>query len=199
MAKRTTLVIQAIEANYGFEANEASPSIGHPCGFIAKAQWLKRHPKHSIAVGNYLLNDATFSGDFEGMLLTMILCGCQVSAKVMKHLERWSRMGCPNWMGKLITSNYAAWWASWWKALKSMRGEGDAYEYYCDLAYEELLWFRQKICLMVEGEIYEGNMEQALPFVRELNTTSASWKWMILDEANECFSESNFIPVHWRV
>ena len=61
MPKRLNKVATIVEKKL---SENACYSIGHPCGFIAPGPWLARRPKASRAVADFLVNDATFSGDF---------------------------------------------------------------------------------------------------------------------------------------
>lgn len=72
-------------------------AVGHPCGFIASSRHLRARPKLSKAVGDFLLSDATMSGDFEDMLSLMVVYRLKVSKRVKLHLKQWHKLGCPTW------------------------------------------------------------------------------------------------------
>lgn len=72
-------------------------AVGHPCGFISSSRHLRARPKLSKAVGDFLLSDATMSGDFENMLSLMVVYRLKVSKRVKLHLKQWHKLGCPTW------------------------------------------------------------------------------------------------------
>jgi hypothetical protein len=91
--------------------------VGHPCGFIATAGYLRSRPKKSRAVSSYLANDAFVGGlwnfaSFASMLETMQREGCELSRYARRDvLGRWVRMGRPApWLAVrngLLTSTQA--------------------------------------------------------------------------------------------
>jgi hypothetical protein len=80
---------------------DGSVLIGHPCGFIATAGYLRSRPKKSRLVSSHLANDA-FVGSlwnfasFASMLEDMQREGCELSRYARRDvLGRWVRMGRP--------------------------------------------------------------------------------------------------------
>jgi len=71
--------------------------IGHPCGFLATSRHLRSRPALSKAVSDFLLGDASMSGDFEDMLMMMTVYKLRVSKRVKLHLKQWVKAGCPTW------------------------------------------------------------------------------------------------------
>jgi hypothetical protein len=75
--------------------------IGHPCGFIATAGYLRSRPNKSRFVASYLAADAGVGGDtwnfasFADMLETMRLEGCALSRDARLVVGRWVRAGRP--------------------------------------------------------------------------------------------------------
>jgi hypothetical protein len=55
----------------------------------------------SKAVGDYLLSDASMSGDFEDMLMMMTVYKLKVSKRVKLHLKQWVKAGCPTWKNNI--------------------------------------------------------------------------------------------------
>lgn len=109
MAKRhnriSTLVNRATNGNagpWGFQ-------IGHPCGFLATSRHLYYRPGLSKAVGDFLLSDASMSGDFEDMLMMMTVYKLKVSRRVKLHLKQWLKAGCPTWKDNPALSTALLW------------------------------------------------------------------------------------------
>jgi hypothetical protein len=137
MPKRVTKIVAVISKQL-YEHPEHC-SIGHPCGFIAPGPWLGSRPKYSVAVGDFLLNDASFAGDFETMLIELMLCNGEVSSKVKKHLRFWARKGCPTWQGADRRLLLEAWWREWSNLLfEGKRAPGDVWDYYRTVAFSAL-------------------------------------------------------------
>lgn len=176
MAKRMNKVASVINRN--LPESDTVFLIGHPCGFIAPGNWLKSRPKLSIAVGDYLLNDASMSGDFESMLCTLILCGGQVSRKVRRHIKHWHSMGCPHWLGEQRTYLLNSWmnthgWALFTNAPTDVR------DYYRDVAAQGLVWLEEQpaLVLEVEGELCENmSFKEMMDFADSLAGTGASFR-----------------------
>jgi hypothetical protein len=142
MAKRFNLVREVISRNV--RARETDVLIGHPCGYIASASWLRKHPKVSRKVSDFLLGDASFSGDFELMLVTMALCKCELSRDAWRHLKHWKSRGCPHWKNDPA---FSALLVSWWNKSAWVFVPGrntrepeavDAAEYYRDIVFSLL-------------------------------------------------------------
>jgi len=147
MAKRYSLTSDLI--NRRIKSKENDVIIGHPCGAIAPASYLRTHPKASRNVAYYLQGDASFAGDFELMLTEMGLCGCEMPRSTWRHLKFWVSKGCPHWSGNTAFSKALVWW--WkrhaWCFVPNRNGSSqeakDAAEYYRNIAYLELEKFQQ--------------------------------------------------------
>ena len=82
---------------------EGSVLIGHPCGFIATASYLRRRPAKSRYVSNYLAGDAYTGGpkevwnfaSFAHEIETMQLEGCVLGKYAKAVLSKWVRQGRP--------------------------------------------------------------------------------------------------------
>jgi len=142
MTKRFNTVLTLIKGNIKPKAVDVL--IGHPCGYIAPASYLRKRPKASRAVAAYLESDASFSGDFELMLVTMALCGCDLPRSTWRHLKHWVSKGCPHWKNNSVFSAaLVQWWnQSAWVFVpnrkESCQEALDAAEYYRDVVFENL-------------------------------------------------------------
>lgn len=97
MAKRMNKLATLINRKGGKNAGPWGIQIGHPCGFIATSRHLRSRPALSRAVGDFLLADASMSGDFEDMLMMMSVYKLSLSKRVKLHLKQWMKAGCPTW------------------------------------------------------------------------------------------------------
>lgn len=109
MAKRMNKVAALINRNGGKNAGPWDFQIGHPCGFIATSRHLRSRPALSKAVGDFLLADASMSGDFEDMLMMMSVYKLSLSKRVKLHLKQWMKLGCPTWKGNKDLSAGLVW------------------------------------------------------------------------------------------
>ena len=143
MTKRFNLTRTAIDRR--INSKEGEVLVGHPCGYIAPASYLRKRPKMSRAVAHYLTGDASFAGDFESMLITMGLCGCELPRSTWRHIKHWVAKGCPHWKQNSAFSAAMLWW---WKryawCFVPNRNEYcqdalEAAEYYRELAYLDLV------------------------------------------------------------
>jgi len=143
MTKRVSRVRALIERNIPCDYDR-DIAIGHPCGYIASASYLRHHPEDSKAVSYYLMCDASFSGDFESMLLDMALCKCEMPRPVWRHLKHWVSKGCPHWSKNKAYSAALLWW--WnkhsWCFVPNRNAQcpeaEDAADYYRTVAYSQL-------------------------------------------------------------
>ena len=148
MTKRFSRVRTIINRNVPCDINN-DVAIGHPCGYIASASYLRAHPKDSRAVAYYLVGDASFSGDFELMLVDMALCNCEMPRSVWRHLKHWVSRGCPHWKNNSAFSAALVWWwekHSWcFVPNRNERCQGalDAADYYRGVAFEHLVSFQK--------------------------------------------------------
>ncbi len=75
--------------------------IGHPCGPIAQASWLFRHPNASVVVSRFLENDAEMGGSFHNKcsfadeLLRMKVRFCKLDRNARRLVSWYERKGCP--------------------------------------------------------------------------------------------------------
>jgi hypothetical protein len=147
MAKRYSLTSMLV--NRGFKHRDWDIMIGHPCGAIAPASYLREHPKASRNVARYLQGDASFAGDFELMLIEMGMCGCEMPRSTWRHLKFWVSKGCPHWSGNTAFSKAMVWW--WnrhaWTFVPNRNGSDqaskDAADYFVTVAYSELEQLQQ--------------------------------------------------------
>jgi hypothetical protein len=109
MAKRMNKLAALINRKGGNNAGPWGIQIGHPCGFIATSRHLQSRPALSKAVGDFLLEDASMSGDFEDMMAMMQVYRLKLSKKVKLHLKQWMKLGCPTWKENQGLSNGLVW------------------------------------------------------------------------------------------
>jgi hypothetical protein len=95
MTTRHNRVTMLTNRNTNGNAGPWGFQIGHPCGFIATSRHLRSRPRLSKAVGDFLLADASMSGDFEDMLMMMSVYKLKLSKRVKLHLKHWVALGCP--------------------------------------------------------------------------------------------------------
>jgi hypothetical protein len=101
MAKRYNRISTLVNLKPSSNPGPWGLEIGHPCGFLATDRHLRTRPSLSKAVGDYLLSDASMSGDFEDMLMMMTVYKLKVSKRVKLHLKQWVKAGCPTWKNNI--------------------------------------------------------------------------------------------------
>lgn len=142
MAKRMNKLAALINRKGGKNEGPWGIQIGHPCGFIATSRHLRSRPALSKAVGDFLLEDASMSGDFEDMLMMMQCYRLKLSKRVNLHLKQWVKAGCPTWRDNKGLSEGLVWLYS--KVDRSW----SAYDFFRDTSDD--LW---KAAAPTEGKI----------------------------------------------
>lgn len=152
MAKRFGAVRQLVQRQ--LEPSLGDRMIGHPCGAIAPVSWLREHPEMSTKVSDYLLNDSSFSGDFESMLLTMVSYGCPISRACWRHLKHWRARGCPHWTNNSALSASLIWWWDKYAWLIKVSFDPRSEHYDAGLYYRDIAAYMiEKLERAARGEV----------------------------------------------